>query len=337
MGICICCCCNKKNTDCIENTLIVFTSIEIVFLIISLILIEWKIAAKINLALNIFILLFLACCLAILIIFKFFREYETIYSKYRKLCYILSYLGMSFSIACIILSILSESLISEKIYQYDHPCINKLSKFKQADIGKISQTSNVKREDNETVINQICESIDDITKISDIFWYNQRSAPKDIIMPYICSTLIEIFSLIGAFLWYNEARRIKYCIKTKLIEEKGMIIYGPLGWYEGINSKKGRNNGIAEIIYVRGNNLNMNLNMNSNKKIININNNISNPTSSSNEFDKNKKIKNEMTNVQNDEIINEIDNESLKSKKSKEKNEKKEKDPSINSDEFYYN
>ena len=44
-----------------------------------------------------------------------------------------------------------------------------------------------------------------------------------------------------------------------------------------------------------------------------------------------------MTNVQNDEIINEIENESLKSKKNKEKNEKREKDPTINSEEFYYN
>ena len=34
---------------------------------------------------------------------------------------------MSFSILCVFLSILSESLISEKIYKYDHPCLYKLS------------------------------------------------------------------------------------------------------------------------------------------------------------------------------------------------------------------
>ena len=67
MGICICCCCNKKNTECLENTLIVFNSIEIVFLLLGLILIEWKIVTNLNLVLNLIMFLLLIFSLVILV------------------------------------------------------------------------------------------------------------------------------------------------------------------------------------------------------------------------------------------------------------------------------
>ena len=69
MGICICCCCNKQKTECIETTLIVFQSIEIVFLILSLFLIEWDIAGSLGLIINILILLFLIFNLLTIYIF----------------------------------------------------------------------------------------------------------------------------------------------------------------------------------------------------------------------------------------------------------------------------
>ena len=315
MGICICCCCNKKNTKCLENTLIVFTSIEIVFLILGLVLIEWKIASNINLALYIIIFLLLFTSLVILILFKIFREFETIYSTLRKLCYILSYIGFSFTILCIFLSILSESLISEKIYKYDHPCLyrfsddfssnnanennnnnNNNSNSNSGGNRRILVISNKTKVDNDTIIKQICDNnITEANDINSIFWHNKRSTPKDIVMSYICSTIIEILSLIGCFFWYNDIRRIKYCIRYRMNEEKGLIIYGPLGGYLGQNvSKSERKIGNEEIIYMKGN-MNFNMNM-STKKGKNIN-------TSTNSFEKNRK--NELTYVQNDEVINE--------------------------------
>ena len=80
----------------------------------------------------------------------------------------------------------------------------------------------------------MCDNnITDIKDLDSIFWYNKRSAPKDIVMSYICSTIIEIFSLIGSFMWYNLVRRIKYGVKNKMVEENGLINYGPLGGYLG--------------------------------------------------------------------------------------------------------
>ena len=336
MGICICCCCNKKNTECLENTLIVFNSIEIVFLLLGLILIEWKIVTNLNLVLNLIMFLLLIFSLVILVIFKILRGNETIYTKNRKLCYILALLGMSFSILCFVISILSESLISEKIYKYDHPCLYRLSNINNNNTNRLLTISNKTKIDNETLIKNICDNnITDIHDVDSIFWYNKRSAPKDIAMSYICSSIIEVLSLIGAFFWYNDIRRIKYCIKNRMNDERGLINYGPLGGYMGKNTEKNRNKiiGNEEVINMKDNNkLNMNVKMNIKKG----NNNLSNNNSSIGFKEKNIKIKNDITNLQNDEIINEMSGESHGTNKIEEENEvKKQKEPSLYSEDFY--
>ena len=230
MGICICCCCNKQKTECLETTLIVFQSIEIVFLILGLILIEWDIASKTALLINILILLFLLFNLSAVILFKVFREYEKIYNKYKKLCTVFAYVSMFLSIICFFFAIISESVISEKIYQYDHPCLYQLSNETLVQERKLA-------EHNETLIQSYCEN--NLTDVYSFFWYNKRSAHKDIIMSYICSSIIEVFSLLSAFFYYNDMKRIKYCIKGKMNEESGLIKYGKLGTYQGkIGDKK---------------------------------------------------------------------------------------------------
>ena len=154
-------------------------------------------------------------------------------------------------------------------------------------------------------------------------------------MSYICSSIIEVLSLIGAFFWYNDIRRIKYCIKNRMNDERGLIIYGTLGGYMGKNTEKNRNKiiGNEEVINMKDNNkLNMNVKMSIKKG----NNNLSNNNSSIGFKEKNKKIKNDITNVQNDEIINEIGGESHGTNKIEEENEiKKKKDPSLYSEDFY--
>jgi hypothetical protein len=160
MGICICCCCNKKETESIENTLLIFNAIEIFFLLFGLILIEWRIASTLCLVLNILIILFLASMLAIVIIFKIFRDNKSIYSKCRKVCYILAYVGMGLSIACVVLSILSESLISQKVNEYEHPCMYKFNEK--------SDTRRALVFYNETKIKERCDR-EDKKNIGEVF------------------------------------------------------------------------------------------------------------------------------------------------------------------------
>ena len=154
MGICICCCCNKQKTECLETTLIVFHTIEVIILILGLILINWEIAKSISLIINIFILIFLLFNLTSVILFKIFREYDKIYTKYKKLCTIFAYISMFLSILCFFLAILSESIISEKIYQYDHPCLYLLSNFDNS-----NRRLTVR---DEEAIKNICEDFEEV-------------------------------------------------------------------------------------------------------------------------------------------------------------------------------
>ena len=277
MGLCICCCCNKNKTSCLETSLIFFQLIQIVFLILGLVLIDWDIAKKISLILNLLVLLFLLFNLTSVILFKIFREQEKIYSTQKKLCTILAYISIFSSILCIFLSIISESLISEKIYQYDHPCLYRISN--RSDL--IGRRLAVR---NETVIKNYCDN--NLIEVYDIFWYNRRSEHKDILMSYICSSIVEALSLISAFFYYNVMKRIKYCIKGKMNEDSGLIKYGPLGEYKGkvgekivikVNNKNDspQKPKLDNTFNANANaNINLNTNKNFNNNIISQNNSI---------------------------------------------------------------
>ena len=264
MGICICCCCNKKTTDCLENTLIVFNAINIVFYILEFILIDWKVVSTIVLIINIFILVFLVFNITTLILVKIFRELETIYTIRRKLCYIFAYISMFLTIACFFLAVVAESVASEKIYNYDHPCLYKYKKKEDSNNRILAETIY-----DEEEIKIKCESLN-----TDAFWPNERSTSKDIVMSYLCCSITEIFCLFGAFMWYNLIKRIKYCVKGKIFEGGGLINYGTLGSYIPKDNLKSKGkstrklNG-SETIYVKNN-------MNATKKTSNINSFISN-------------------------------------------------------------
>ena len=257
MGICICCCCNKKTTDCLENTLIVFNAINIVFYILEMILVDWKVVSSIVLIINIFILVFLVFNITTLILVKIFRELETIYTIKRKLCYIFAYISMFLTIACFFLAVLAESVASEKIYNYDHPCLYKY-KEKEDSNNRILSIY-----DEEEIENKCKDST------TEPFWYNKRSTSKDIVMSYICCSITEIFCLFGAFMWYNLIKRIKYCVKGKIFEGDGLVNYGTLGSYIAKDNLKSKGkstrklNG-SETIYVKNN-------MNTTRNISNIN------------------------------------------------------------------
>ena len=323
MGICICCCCNKKETETIENTLLVFNAIEIFFLLIGLIVIEWRIASTLCLVLNIIIILFLASMLAIVIIFKIFRDNKSIYSKCRKVCYILAYVGMGLSIACVVLSILSESLISQKVNEYEHPCMY-----------KFNEKSNTRRAlvyHNEAEIKEKCEKVNK-DKTDEVFRY-YWSATKEVVISYICASIIEIFSLIGAFYWYNDVRRIKFCIERKMNEEKGLIKYGPLGAYKGTNVKKDKiyenkneQNRNEEILRIRDNN-NVNINTDRNKDNIVSSRNSFNELNITNNNNRND-------NKQNEDIVNQGENADIIINNI-EQNEDTKRKESISMEDFY--
>ena len=323
MGICICCCCNKQKTECLETTLIIFHTIEVIILILSLILINWEIAKSLSLIINIFMLIFLLFNLTSVILFKIFREYDKIYTKYKKLCTIFAYISMFLSILCFFLAILSESIISEKIYQYDHPCLYLLSNFDNS-----NRRLTVR---DEEAIKNICE---DFNSASEMFWHNRRSAYKDILMPYICSTIIEIFSLLSAFFYYNDMKRIKYCIKGRMNEDSGLIKYGEFGEYKGkvgertvikVNKKNDTPKKGKETNSI----LSMNMNMNK-RNLVEENSMVLNKNLNTNKYNNEKDVEREENNELDIEEISNI------SKKNPSNNEQKQSIDLSNELEVFY-
>jgi len=222
MGICICCCCNKYVSNCLENTLIVFNTLNFLFYILGFILIKTECISYI-IYINIAPFVFLFFNLLTLVLVKIFVEYETIFTTKRKLCYIFAYISMLLSIICFVIEIVLLSLGLNKIF-------NKKNKDK-------------------------CNN-------------------QDKVMLGLCVCLTGLLSLIGSFMWYNVMKRIKYCVRGKMIEDRGLINYGVLGAYLGRNNHKnkgkstGRIDG-SETIYVKNN-------MNTTRNISNMNSFIGN-------------------------------------------------------------
>ena len=205
MGICICCCCNKHKTSCLENTLIVFNTINFLIYILVFILIENDCITNLLKYINFIPFVFIIFNILTLVLVKIFVEFETIFTTQRKLSYIFAYISMFMTIFCFFISVLLHSLWSEKIDENEEKCLK-----------------------------------------------------KDIIMVHLSCVLTDILCLIGSFMWYNLMKRIKYCIRGKMVESTGLINYGVLGAYLGRNNHKnkgkstGRLNG-SQTIYIKSN------------------------------------------------------------------------------------
>jgi hypothetical protein len=226
MGICICCCCNKHTTNCLENTLIVFNSINFIFYILGFILIG-KDCVHNLIYINIIPFVFLFFNILTLVLVKIFVELETIFTTQRKLCCIFAYISMFLSIICFVFAVLVASF-----------CLKELLESKE------------------------------------------KCKTKDEIMIYLSCGLTGALCLIASFLWYNLMKRIKYCVRGKMIEDRGLINYGVLGGYLGRNNHKnrGRSTGRlsgSETIYVKNN-------MNTTRNISNINSFVGNYKKESN-------------------------------------------------------
>ena len=215
MGICICCCCNKHQTSCLENALIVFNTINFIFYILGFILIG-KDCVQGLIYINIIPFVFLFFNILTLVLVKIFVELGTIFTTQRKLSYIFAYISMFLSIICFVFAVLVASFCLKEILEHENICYL-----------------------------------------------------KDKIMIFLSCGLTGFLCLIGSFLWYNLMKRIKYCVRGKMIEDKGLINYGVLGAYLGRNNHKNKWNSTGrqygnETIYSKNN-------MNTSRNISNIN------------------------------------------------------------------
>ena len=124
MGICICCCCNKHPTSCLENALIVFNSINFIFYILGFILIG-KDCVHNLIYINIIPFVFLFFNILTLVLVKIFVELETIFTTQRKLCCIFAYISMFLSIICFVFAVLVASFCLKELLESKEKCKTK--------------------------------------------------------------------------------------------------------------------------------------------------------------------------------------------------------------------
>ena len=216
MGICICCCCNTCKTSCIEIIPIVFSVIMIFFIIISIIIIDWTDASFLAFIIYIIMMVLLIIIFIFHLILKSWRNSRKIFSSKKKSGYVLAYISLAFSILCFLLSAFTESIIKEKLYRLDHPCWN----YETIKDNLMPKAKNY--------FDNLCSD-----SKTNIYIKNKVSSDLDLVMSYVCSSVIQFFSLLLIFFNYNDARRIKYYVENKIEKKKGNIIYGKLGGYVG--------------------------------------------------------------------------------------------------------
>ncbi len=167
----------------------------------------------------------------IFISIQYFRKLYTIHTSNNKCILVAIYVGMIFTIIEFLISIFTESLIPDELFKYDHPCWNFDYKT------------------NATIFNYKEDVTALCIKVNDKMYLRQKSRDREWIMSVICSSFIEIFSLICAILWYNNARRIKYFIKRIAVLPQGAILYGSGGEYVAEYFSNGVYKGLKGEIY----------------------------------------------------------------------------------------
>lgn len=170
-----------------------------------------------------------------IIIIQIWRNNNTLFEKHYKAGVVFTYLGITFAILSFFLSVFVESFAAEKLYRLDHPCWN----YNYEKKARILAEQKEKKED----LNSLCQPP------NNKFFYRKKSSNTDYILSYLSPSIIEIFSLIGVFLWFNNSRRIKFYIEDVAVKETGIIAYGAGGSYKGFYFSKGTYKGINGSFY----------------------------------------------------------------------------------------
>lgn len=233
MGVCFCCCCNHQSTKCIEVSQLLLNLLSIIFLVVTFFLITWSHVSVVSLVFYALMLAFSVFNIIIFIAIQYFRKLVTIHTTNNKCTLVTIYIGMAFTIVEFILSVFVESLIPDELFKYDHPCWDFNYQTK-------AQTFNYKED-----VTNLC------IKVNDKMYYRQKSQDREWLMSIICSSVIEITSIICVILWYNNSRRIKYFISGYGITPRGGILYGSGGEYLAEYFSNGVYKGLKGEIYNR--------------------------------------------------------------------------------------
>lgn len=239
-------CCNNYSFKCLEITLLITNSINLLITIIAMIIINWKHAGSKGLILYIFLLIFNILneifLVSIFILLYKIRQKPNI--RFNSRIINLGFIGMVFSICIIIIFFITEIIIRANFNELDYPCRNyntvSLSFFRTLET--INDASNK---------DDICEGLDKN-------YYTKTTNKQEHIILYFNSTIVEILSFINACLWGNFLKRFKNQAEESMIKQIPYIghmhIQNMKNPYGGnIFIKKGTGVGIKQVNIIQNN------------------------------------------------------------------------------------
>ena len=187
-------CCENFSLQCIEFSLLIKNSINLLITIIAMIIINWDHAEYNGLILYIFILILLIANEIFIVLIVCWRK-KILKVKLITKVINFGFIGLVFSICLLIIFCITEIIIKSTFNNKDYPCKN----YKNASFSffRILNSINGKND-----LDNICDDLDKN-------YYTKTVKHIEYFILYLNSTIVELLSFINIFLWSNFLKKVK--------------------------------------------------------------------------------------------------------------------------------
>ena len=206
MGLCLCCvcCCQNISAKAIEIFLMVFHSIEVVFLLLNLIILKWSYLPIINLIMFIIIFCFHIPCLIFIIFIRIWRSKNTIKTTNKSKGVIFANICFAILIMSFIGCLIEDYALSYGISKANHPCRDKVkdNDFYYVNRYNYKKSEVLRKLKNDYTISE-CESLGK-------YHYEYNIPIEQIFLSYFTLSFLEAFTIIEFAFWYLLKNRITF-------------------------------------------------------------------------------------------------------------------------------
>jgi len=187
-------CCDNFSLQCIEFSLLINNSINLLITIFAMLILNWDHAGYKGLILYIFILILIIVNEIFIILITYWRK------KILKLKFIprvinFGFIGLVFSICLLIIFFATELIIKSQFNDKDYPCKN----YRNASFSFFRILNAINGEHNK---DDVCENLDKN-------YYTNTVKHIEYIMLYLDSSIVELLSIINICLWSNFLKKVK--------------------------------------------------------------------------------------------------------------------------------
>ena len=188
-------CCDTFSLQCIEFSLLIKNSINLLITILAMIILNWDHAGYKGLILYIFILILLIMDEIFIILISCWKK-KILKIKFIPRVINFGFLGLVFSISLLIVFFAALMIIKSNFNDKDYPCKN----YKNSSFSLFRSLNSINGEQNK---NDICDSLDKS-------YYTNTVKHFEYIILYLNTIIVEILSIINICLWSNFLRKVKY-------------------------------------------------------------------------------------------------------------------------------